>query len=248
VTALSPAPDRALLVPIAGAWLVILAAQATGMVGFVSHDAVLGDGPPTVVALSLFLAGWLVMVVAMMLPASLPAVHAVRASPNLWRPGVAATIFVLAFLSVWLLFGLAALAGDAVLHRFVDATPWLAERPWLVSASLLVLAAVYQFLPIKHDGLAACRRLQHAVVDPSAPARDALRLGVRYGLACLASSWALMLVMFGLGVSGIWSMAALTGLMAYESAGRHGRHAATAGGLVLLVVAMASLVAPSVAA
>ncbi|MET0832744.1 MAG: DUF2182 domain-containing protein, partial [Actinomycetota bacterium] len=56
----------------------------------------------------------------------------------------------------------------------------------------------------------------------------AFRLGWGHGLWCLGCCWALMLVMFAVGVADLGWMAALTALMAYEKIGRHGPAVATA--------------------
>ena len=45
-------------------------------------------------------------------------------------------------------------------------------------------------------------------------------------LACFGSSWALMLLMFGEGFGNLWWMGALTGVMVYETGGRHGQRPA----------------------
>ena len=75
----------------------------------------------------------------------------------------------------------------------------------------------------------------------SLPVRSSARAGLRHALDCLGSSWALMLVMFAAGIASLWSMVALTVLMAYEATGRHGERASTAAGIVLVVLAVATL-------
>ena len=65
-----------------------------------------------------------------------------------------------------------------------------------------------------------------------------------HGLACLGSSWALMLLMFAEGFANLWWMAALTALMVYEANGRHGLRAARFAGAVLLVAGLAVLSGP----
>src|SRR5947208_2736454 len=57
---------------IAGAWTVAIVAWARGWGHTLGHDHLIEHGPPLWMALLLFLAGWQVMVVAMMLPSSLP--------------------------------------------------------------------------------------------------------------------------------------------------------------------------------
>jgi predicted metal-binding membrane protein len=62
-------------------------------------------------------------------------------------------------------------------------------------------------------------------------------LGWDHGLFCLGCCWALMLVMFAVGVSDVWWMAILAALMAYENVGRRGPQVAAVAGVAFLVLA-----------
>lgn len=227
---------------VALAWLALLASQVTGIAPLLHHHALIENGPPALVALAAFVAGWLVMVVAMMLPASLPTARAVADGlAYLRRPRLAMAAFAAAFAGVWVLFGIAAFAGDAVLHRIVDATPWLAARGYLVEAGVLALAGTYQWTPLKRRFLLACRHPAAAVSSTDGRPGGVARLGVRHGLDCLGSSWALMLLMFAEGFANLWWMAALTAIMTYETSGRRGARLATWTGVALVLMGVAAL-------
>ncbi|HEX2755689.1 MAG TPA: DUF2182 domain-containing protein [Candidatus Limnocylindrales bacterium] len=192
-------------------------------------------------AISLFLGGWLVMVAAMMLPASLPTIRQIEGvAAAFTRPRRVPASFLVAFAAVWALFGLAAFLGDMVVHHVVDTTPWLGERPYLIEAAILALAGLYQFAPLKRRTLGECRD-PGALVSAAALARGAARLGLRHGLACLGTSWALMLVMFGEGFGGLGWMVVLTAVMVDETTGRRGHRTATVAGIVLLIAALSVL-------
>jgi predicted metal-binding membrane protein len=60
------------------AWAVMVVAEVTGASRYLHHDAVLGGASPPWAGLCLFLLGWLVMVAAMMLPGTLPALSRVQ--------------------------------------------------------------------------------------------------------------------------------------------------------------------------
>ncbi len=184
----------------------------------------------------------------MMLPASLPTIRLVEAAARrLTRPRRARAAFLASFALVWTAFGLMAFLGDVGLHRVVDATPWLAARPWLIEAAILALAGGYQLVPLKRRSLAACRQpAEHAATALLVEA-GAGRLGLRHGLVCLGSSWALMLLMFAQGFANLGWMAALTAVMVYETTGRHGRRVGSAVGMALIVVALAVLAAGPIA-
>ena len=63
----------------------------------------------------------------------------------------------------------------------------------------------------------------------------AFRLGRGHGVFCLGCCWALMLIMFAVGVANLWWMALLGGVMVYEKVGRHGKRLTPVVGVALLV-------------
>ncbi len=224
---------------IGGAWIIAVVAEATGTGPLLHHHALIQGGPPLWVALPLFLVAWQVMIAAMMLPASLPAFRAFEAVSRLQsRPRLAMAAFLGACAVVWTVFGWLAFMGDIGLHQVVDATPWLGTRPWLIEAGVVAIAGAYQFAPNKRRGLAACRHPMGPATTAPVPGSGAFRLGLEHGFACLGSSWALMLVMFAAGFANLSWMVALTGVMVYETTGRHGQRAASVAGVVLLLLAL----------
>ena len=73
----------------------------------------------------------------------------------------------------------------------------------------------------------------------------AFRLGWGHGLYCLGCCWALMLVMFTVGITDLRWMGALAALIAYEKLGRHGHAVATAAGVVAVALALLVAVQPA---
>jgi Predicted metal-binding integral membrane protein (DUF2182) len=65
--------------------------------------------------------------------------------------------------------------------------------------------------------------------------RAAWELGFRHGLYCLGCCWALMLVMFSVGVAHLAGMLVLTAVMAIEKTSRWGRTLVPVFGVILLV-------------
>ena len=224
---------------IAGAWSAALVAEMTGAAAALHHHALIEGGLPITTTVPLFLIGWIVMVGAMMLPASWPTFRAFEAASSwLARPRRARAVFLGSFMAVWTGFGLAAFMGDVGLHHIVDATPWLAARPQLIEASILGLAGGYQLLPVRQRRLAACRHPSD-LPWPALPVEGrSARLGFGHGLACLGSSWALMLLMFAEGFANLSWMVALTAVMTYEAIGRYGQRAGSALGVALIVAAL----------
>jgi Predicted metal-binding integral membrane protein len=205
------------VVAIVVGWLLIATAQITGTAALLHHDALIEHGPPLVVAVPSFLGAWLVMVVAMMIPASLPAI----ATSAAW--GSRVSRFLAPYVLIWAGFGIAVFAGDAMLHRLVDATPWLAARPWLIDASVIGIAGAFQLTPLKLRSLDACRHPATLITANAAPGLSRLGPGFAHGVACLGASWALMLLMFAEGFSNPIPMLGLSVVMTYEATGRYGQ-------------------------
>jgi predicted metal-binding membrane protein len=117
-----------------------------------------------------FVALWVMMMTAMMLPAAVPAV--LRRAQAKGRVS-AVLLFVGAYLAVWTLVGVLVYA----LYRPHGTT----------AAGLLVLGAgIYEFTRLKRD----CRRRCQA----------SLRTGFEFGLFCFGSSIGLMVMLVALGV------------------------------------------------
>jgi predicted metal-binding membrane protein len=217
-------PRPAVLAAIAAAWIVAAIAQSTGRGSAVHHDALLVDGPPVWLAVALFIVSWQVMIAAMMLPSSLPLIGLFdAASSSLPRRGRTLAAFLGGYALVWTSFGLAAFAGDAALHALVRRTPWLALHPYVIGASVLAGAGLFQFSSLKDRCLDQCRHPAAFLVRHyDRGTRAALRLGRAHGLFCLGCCWALMLVGFAVGVANLSWMALLTLLMVFEKTGRGG--------------------------
>jgi predicted metal-binding membrane protein len=231
---------------IAVAWALAIGAAATGNSGQLHHGALIEHGPTFVLALVLFLLAWQAMIAAMMVPSTLPLLRlfglASRGQP---QPRAAMAGFVGGYALVWTAFGSLAFCGDALVHRVVDRTPWLAAHSWLIAGGVLALAGAFQFSSLKERCLHQCRHPGAFLLRYyERGAGGALRLGGRHGLFCLGCCWALMLVMFAVGVANLLWMAALTALMVYEKTGIRGRRLASVAGLVLLAWATLVLAHP----
>lgn len=246
----TPADDRwyrlAIGGLVVGAWGALLVWGASPYAELLDHDAgaegaaALALGP----RLAVFLVGWTLMTVAMMLPSSLPLLNLFRRMTGA-RPDAAGLLarLLVGYLLVWAGFGVLAYLGDAWLHAAVAAAPGVGR---LVAPLVVLAAGVYQFTPLKHACLERCRSPYSFLVEHwrgVRPARDALRLGVRHGLFCLGCCWTLMLLMFALGGMNPAWMLGLGALMAAERATTWGRRLTAPLGLSLIAWAVLQVVA-----
>jgi predicted metal-binding membrane protein len=233
-------PRPTLVWVIAAAWVVAVAAQATGRGSLLHHDTLAGAAVAPWAALGLFLVAWQLMIAAMMLPSSLPLIGLFgRVSANQPRPRAARAAFLGGYVALWTGFGAVAFLGDLGIHHAVGGWPWLATRPGVLGGAVLILAGGFQFSGLKDRCLRVCRSpggylRQHYRRGVAA----AFRLGAGHGMFCMGCCWALMLVAFAAGVASLWWMAALTAVMVVEKTSRGGRRGVRPIGVGLIILGL----------
>ncbi|MFQ5946133.1 MAG: DUF2182 domain-containing protein [Anaerolineae bacterium] len=210
---------------IGGAWVALGILGASAYAPYFSHSFEGGAEPSSAgVRLTLFVAGWTLMSIAMMLPSSLPLVTVFHTiTRGTW---LLISLLVAGYLGIWAFFGLASFLADTGLHALLDTSAWLNDRTDLIFPGLLLTAGLFQFSPLKYACLTQCRSPVGFVIQHwrgRTRALQAVTLGIRHGVFCVGCCWALMLLM--LGVSGInlgW-MLALGAIMFIEKAVDWGR-------------------------
>jgi predicted metal-binding membrane protein len=200
---------------VAGAWAALGLLGASAYAPWFSH-AFGWESGLTPLRLLAYLAGWVLMSVAMMLPTSLPLLTGFRTITR-GEPGLS-LLLVTGYLAIWAFFGAVALLGDGGLHALVEAVPALEA---LLPGALLFTAGLFQFSPLKYACLAQCRSPIGFVIQNwrgGHRARGAFQLGVRHGVFCIGCCWALMLLMFAVGDLSLGWMLALAAIMFVEKA------------------------------
>ncbi len=224
------------------AWIALAVWERSPYGHYLHHDG--GTGPLPLEA-SLFAIGWLLMIVAMMLPSSLPLVMTFAALVRRRRrPAQLTTLLLGGYLLVWSAFGLAAWILDRGVHAAVDATPWLAAHPQLIIGTTLLVAGLWQFSPLRDRCLDECRSPLGFVLNRwrgTSERREALAMGITHGAFCVGCCWSLMLVMFGVGVSSVAAMLSLGAITAVEKNLPWGRRLTHPLGIVLVVLAVYSV-------
>jgi predicted metal-binding membrane protein len=194
-------------------------------------------------ALGWFTGVWAVMMAAMMLPSLAPTVAVYAALVR--REPSRVLLFTGGYLLVWSAAGVLAYAlFELGKSLFSGALAWHSGGRWL-AAGVLLLAALYQLTPFKRAFLTRCRsplRFLRASWREDRP--GAFAMGLRNGGWCLGCSWALMAVLFALGIMSLTWMALIAGLVALEKVGPWGRAARVATAGFLVVLAIAILAAP----
>jgi predicted metal-binding membrane protein len=238
---MATAPGGRVLAPIlvglsALAWLTLVLWGRSPYGRYLDHQQLDGSGGALV--LPVFVGGWLLMMVAMMLPTSLPLVRLfdtmTRRRPDHRR---LVLLLLLGYLGVWSVFGVAIHALDATLHAFVRESSWLAEHALVFGPAVLVLAGIYQFTPLKYHCLDKCRSPLSFITQRwrgRHELRAAIRLGIEHGAFCVGCCWSLMLLMFAVGVGSLAWMFGLGAVMAIEKNVSWGRRISSPVGAVLV--------------
>ena len=209
------------VIALAGLGWFALALQAAnvGVVDALCRALVVG--PISATGIALVAAMWCAMTLAMMLPSAAPMIltyaEIADTAAKQGEPVVSPFLIAAGYTVVWFGFAVIATAAQWALTRAALLDASLASASGLFSGAIFIGAGVYQFTALKHACLTQCRNpFQFFFSNWATTPRGVFRLGVRQGLFCLGCCWAMMLVMFAVGVMNVVWMAALGILMTVE--------------------------------
>jgi predicted metal-binding membrane protein len=197
------------------------------------------DMPQTTADVFFAFAMWAVMMVGMMAGAAAPMLllfAGAQAGRGSQRTPMAVPLFALGYLTVWLGFSACAALAQEALHRAAMLSPAMAASSPRLSGAILIAAGVYQLTPFKSACLTRCRSpLGFLMTSWRDGAVGAFRMGLAHGAYCLGCCWALMCVLFAVGVMNLLWVAALSGLVLMEKIGPWGRAVARVAGAAIIV-------------
>ena len=226
----------------AAAWWAT-AARSDGMSGMVVGLAQVGSSAEFDMAAPVFLAMWVTMMVAMMFPTIAPIVLLHRLVIRRRGGGVAPTVsFVGGYLLVWAAVGLVPLAV-LIGSRYVTVDSiWVAR----LAGGVLVVAGAYQFTRWKQTCLRACRTPLTflSTHDFGRGLLGTMRAGVSHGAYCLGCCWALMAVLFAVGLMNLAWMAAIAIVFLAEKNWKHSLILTKIVGTAILVFGLVVLAHP----
>ena len=251
----SPAPapsrrDRALIAScillitaLAWAYLVHLNRRMTSPIEGDTTMAAMGmvmDQPWGLGDLLLTFVMWAVMMVGMMAVSALPVLllfagmQAQRADRGV-VPAVPS--FGLGYLVVWVVFSACATAAQWALHEGALLSSAMATSSTTVAGVILIAAGAYQLTPLKTGCLAHCQSpLGFLMSHWRDGSSGAFLMGFRHGIFCLGCCWALMAVLFVVGVMNLAWVGVLTLFILAEKMGLVGARVSRAGGAVLIAL------------
>jgi predicted metal-binding membrane protein len=201
---------------------------------------------PFDMAAGVFLLMWLTMMVAMMLPTVAPVVLLHRMVMRRAGAGPQATVaFGAGYLAVWAAVGVVPLAALVGFRQVADGADWVAP----LSGGVLVAAGLYQFTTWKRSCQRACQTPLTflATHDFGHGPAGAFRTGVAHGVWCLGCCWALMAVLFVVGLMNLVWMA-LISLVFLAEKHTSGRWVAWTVGVAVVALGVGVLLDPEVLA
>jgi len=233
--------------------LLILAAASWALLIWQSvamNSQAMGMGLTMGMSAVLFIAIWVVMMIAMMFPTAAPMIlmftMVYAGKRQLGQAFVPTWVFVGAYLLVWTLFGVVAYPLALGAERLAGQSMWLMNNAPRIGGAFLVVAGLYQLSPLKHICLAKCRTpLQFILSSWRDGYGGAFRMGFVHGAYCLGCCWFLFVILFPLGIMNIAVMALLTALIFAEKSVPLGRQISQITGIVLILYGVLVVLVPA---
>jgi predicted metal-binding membrane protein len=184
-----------------------------------------------------FLAMWVVMMVAMMLPSLVPMLRRYReavAGAGEAHLGRRTALVGAGYFFVWTAFGLAAFALGVALADFTMRQPAISRAVPILIGLVVLIAGFLQFTAWKSRTLACYREAAGTGSALAADAGTAWRHGVRLGLHCVHSCANLMAILLVLGAMDLRAMAVVAIAITVERLLPTGERVARATGAVVV--------------
>jgi len=191
---------------------------------------------------------WSIMMVAMMLPSATPMIllvarlaserraRAIAANVSPGSASLVTPVFVAGYLAAWTGYSALAATAQWLLHGALLVSDMMVSVSPLLSGSLLVGAGLFQFSPLKDKCVTHCRSpLSFLTAQWREGTGGAFRMGVHHGTYCVGCCWALMALLFVLGVMNLLWVTALAVLVLLEKTLPTGRWITWSGGAALVI-------------
>jgi predicted metal-binding membrane protein len=186
---------------------------------------------------------WSVMMVGMMAPTALPMLlvfapaQATRGQKSLSLPTLA---FGLGYVGVWTGFSAGATLAQYELHRAALLSPAMASSSTRLTGAILLAAGAYQLTHWKAKCLMHCRSpLGFFMTNWRDGVWGAFQMGFRHGAYCLGCCWALMCLLFVVGIMNLLWIGILTGFVLIEKIGPAGAITSRIAGAAMVILGIA---------
>lgn len=196
-----------------------------------------------------FLVAWGLMMAAMMLPSAAPTIALYgtmrRGRGNGPGRGVPVSGFAAVYVLVWTATGLPIYVASVLVGDVMAASPVAGGAGRYLVGALLLAAGLYQFSPLKHACLRACRSPLGVLLGRWREGYGGtLRMALDHALSCVGCCAALMAVLVGAGSMGLRWALLIAALVFAEKVLPFGEWTSRVAGGLLLVLGGFVLVTP----
>ena len=184
---------------------------------------------------------WAIMMVGMMLPSVAPMLliyaGVARQAGSRGKPFAATAWFATGYLIAWTAFSMLATSAQWALESVLLLTPMTGIGAKL-GGVVLIAAGVYQCTLLKDVCLSACQSplqfiMRHGGFRPDP--LSAMNLGAEHGIYCIGCCWALMAILFVVGIMNLLWVAVIAAFILLEKLVAPGRLLSRAAGAALIV-------------
>lgn len=185
---------------------------------------------------------WTVMMIGMMTPSAAPMiliyVRVGRQAATQGKPLAPAGFFAGGYLLAWTAFSLIATTAQWLLERASLLTPTMQSASAVLGGLVLITSGLYQWTPVKNACLKHCQSplmfIQAHGGFRQTPL-GSIRIGFHHGLYCVGCCWALMALLFVVGIMNVLWIAAISAFVLAEKIVPAGRTLPRIGGGALVV-------------
>lgn len=188
---------------------------------------------------------WAVMMVGMMLPGALPMILLFTTVQQKQGriPVLTTGTFAAGYLVVWVGFAAAAAALQVELGQVALLSQSLALVSKRLAGLTFLVAAAYEFSPLKDRCLTLCSSPIGFIMSHWKPGfAGAFHMGVSHGAFCVGCCWALMLLLFAAGVMNLLWVAALAVLVLVQKVLPYRRMTTAVAGTAMAVAGLVLIV------
>jgi predicted metal-binding membrane protein len=158
---------------------------------------------------------WIVMMIAMMIPSATPLilmfsqVNRKRSQRN--APYIPTINFILGYIFIWSGYSIGITLIQYFLHNKALLSPMMISQNNIFGGSILILAGIFQWTPLKNSCLIHCRSpLSFITTQWKEGKFGAFFMGIKHGNYCVGCCWILMALLFVSGVMNLLWISVIT--------------------------------------
>jgi predicted metal-binding membrane protein len=200
---------------VAASWIYLLSGAGMPKMDMGGDNVMLMPPPSWSIGYAaIIFAMWTVMMVAMMLPSAAPTILRIA---NRAHGFSIAAFFTGGYLIVWTGFSVVATMAQWAFDSAHVLSDSMALRSEVAAGLIVVAAGLYQLSPLKRNCLRRCCSSKNLFGDDRATSPSAaMRQGISYGVSCVGCCWALMCLLFVVGVMNMLWIAVIAVLVLAE--------------------------------